>query len=124
MRREELYLTDIVDAADAIQNFLAGIERDSFLGDDLIQSAVLQKLTIIGEAATRLSSKFREKHPEIEWEDIVGFRNIAVHAYFAVDWAIVWVAATQEAPDLKRKIVDILDSEFPKSESSEQADGT
>ena len=26
MRREELYLTDIVEAADAIQKFLAGIE--------------------------------------------------------------------------------------------------
>lgn len=123
MRREELYLTDIVEAADAIQKFLADIERDSFFRDDLIQSAVLQKLTVIGEATARLSPKFRERHPEIEWEDIVGFRNIAVHAYFAVDWAIVWVAATQETPDLKRKIVDILDSEFPKSESSEPADG-
>ena len=63
MRREELYLTDIVEAADAIQKFLADIERDSFFRDDLIQSAVLQKLTVIGEATARLSPKFRERHP-------------------------------------------------------------
>ena len=49
MRREELYLTDIAQAAESIQRFLAGVEREIFLQDDLLQSAVLQKLTIIGE---------------------------------------------------------------------------
>jgi len=112
MRREELYLTDIVEAADAIQRFLKNIEQNTFLQNELLQSAVLQKLMIIGEAASRLSEEFRDKHPEIEWEDIIGFRNIAVHAYFAVEWSIVWVAATQEAPELKRKIAKILVKEY------------
>lgn len=31
MRREKLYLTDIVEAADAIQLFLRGVSRDAFL---------------------------------------------------------------------------------------------
>jgi uncharacterized protein with HEPN domain len=115
MRREELYLTDIVEAADAIQRFLKNIEQNTFLQNELLQSAVLQKLMIIGEAASRLSEEFRDKHPEIEWEDIIGFRNIAVHAYFAVEWSIVWVAATQEAPELKRKITDILAKEYTSS---------
>jgi uncharacterized protein with HEPN domain len=56
-----------------------------------------------------------ERHSEIEWEDIIGFRNIAVHAYFAVEWSIVWVAATQEVPDLKRRITDILEREYAES---------
>ena len=67
---------------------------------------------IIGEAASRLPKEFRDSHPEIEWEDIIGFRNIAVHAYFAVEWSIVWVAATQEAPELRRKISGILAQEY------------
>lgn len=113
MRREELYLTDIVEAADAIQRFIEGIRRDDFLHDELRQSAVLQKLTLIGEAAARLPTGFRELHPEIEWADIVGFRNIAVHEYFAVNWSIVWVAATQDAPDLRRKVARILTEEYP-----------
>jgi uncharacterized protein with HEPN domain len=108
MRREELYLTDIIEAADAIQRFVKNVEKDAFLKNEVVQSAVLQKLSIIGEAAARLPKEFRERYPEIEWEDIIGFRNIAVHAYFAVEWSIVWVAATQEAPELKRKITDIL----------------
>jgi len=118
MRREKLYLTDIVEAAESIQRFLAGVERETFLRDDLLRSAVLQKLTIIGEAVARLPMEFRDCHPEIEWDDIAGFRNIAVHAYFAVEWPIVWVAATQEAPDLKRKVADILATEFADPKSS------
>ena len=112
MRREELYLADIVEAADAIDRFLHGVDRDTFLHDDLLQSAVLQKLTIVGEAAARLPNDFREAHPDIEWPDIVSFRNIAVHAYFAVEWIIVWVAATVDAPELRRTIKDILEREY------------
>jgi uncharacterized protein with HEPN domain len=108
MRREELYLTDIIEAADAIQRFLKDIEQNEFLQNELLQSAVLQKLMIIGEAASRLPKEFRDRHSEIEWEDIIGFRNIAVHAYFAVEWSIVWVAATQETPELRRKIAEFL----------------
>jgi uncharacterized protein with HEPN domain len=108
MRREELYLTDIIEAADAIQRFVRNVDQNTFLKDELLQSAALQKLMIIGEAASRLPKEFRERHSEIEWEDIIGFRNITVHAYFAVEWSIVWVAATQEAPELRRKVAEIL----------------
>ncbi len=108
MRPEELYLTDIVEAADAIQRFVEGTQRGDFFDDELRQSAVLQKLIVIGEAAARLPMEFRERHPEIEWTDIVGFRNIAVHEYFAVSWTIVWVTATQDVPDLRRKVAKIM----------------
>jgi uncharacterized protein with HEPN domain len=113
MRREELYLTDMVEAADAIQQFLKGIEREDFLQNDLVCSAVLQKLTIIGEAASRLPKAFQSRHQEVEWADIVGFRNIAVHAYFSVDWSIVWITATHDVPDLRHLIIAILEDEFP-----------
>lgn len=86
MRREELYLADIVDAADAITRFIADADAQTFAENDLLRSAVLNKLAIIGEAAARLPKEFHDRHPEIEWIDIIGFRNIVVHAYFAVDW--------------------------------------
>ncbi len=113
MRREELHLSDIVDAADAIQRFVQGVRRKDFLGDELRQSAVLQKLTVIGEATARLPKGFKDQHPAVEWLDIVGFRNIAVQEYFAVDWAIVWISATQDAPDLRQKAAKIVADEYP-----------
>jgi uncharacterized protein with HEPN domain len=113
MRREELYLRDILEAADAIEKFIASATRKQFLESDLLRSAVLHKLTIIGEAASRISHDFAARFPEVEWAAISGFRNIAVHQYFAVDWNIVWIAAIKETPILKEQIAAILAKEFP-----------
>jgi uncharacterized protein with HEPN domain len=112
MRPEVLYLTDVVEAADAIRRFLVEVPRETFLNDEILQSAVLQKLIVIGEAAARLSSDFRADHPGVPWADVVGFRNIAVHEYFAVSWPIVWVTATQDVPSLRADVVAILEDEF------------
>ena len=71
----------------------------------------MHRLIIIGEAAARLSEEFRERHPEIEWADIVGFRNFAVHAYFAVSWPMVWVTATSDVPALAEQVAAIVAEE-------------
>ena len=118
MRREKLYLTDIVEAADAIEGFLQNVSKATFIEDDLVRSAVLQKLTIIGEAAARLPSELKNRYSSIEWADIIGFRNIAVHAYFSVDWSIVWTTAMQEVPVLRMQIASILASEDARSEDA------
>lgn len=112
MRSEKLFLLDIVEASEAIGRFCKPVGEDDFLQDELRQSAVLQKLIVIGEAAAHLPSDFRKKHNEIEWEDIVGFRNIAIHEYFAVLWQIVWNTAVQDVPDLRNKILAILTDEY------------
>lgn len=111
MRRELLYLQDILEAADAISRFLAGVEAGAFLSDELRQSAVLQKLAVIGEAAARIPDNFRERYPAVPWRDIVAFRNIGVHAYFAVDWQIVWTTAKEDVPALRQQVAAILASE-------------
>ena len=90
MRSDALYLADILDAIEAIERFVTGFDEARFLADELVQSAVLQKLSIIGEAAAKLSDATRDRLPEIPWKEIIGFRNIAVHAYFSVDWRIVF----------------------------------
>jgi uncharacterized protein with HEPN domain len=112
MRPEKLYLTDIVDAAQSIEKFLMGQDFSEFEQNEMMHSAVLQKLTVIGEAAARLSKEFTNRYPDIPWMDIVGFRNIAVHEYFAVRWDIVWVAATEEVPILRGQVDKILQEDF------------
>ncbi|MEN6356643.1 MAG: HepT-like ribonuclease domain-containing protein [Armatimonadota bacterium] len=109
MRRDELlYLQDIVEAADDIADFIAGLQPETFASSNLVQSAVLQKLLVIGEAAAHVSQQTSECHSKIEWSDIVAFRNFAVHAYFAVDWDRVWDAATMDAPLLRNQIQQII----------------
>lgn len=112
MRHEKLYLTDIVEAAQAIERFITGEDFEDFEQNEMMNSAVLQKLMVIGEAAARLSKEFIQRFPEVPWLDIIGFRNIAVHEYFAIRWDIVWVAASEEVPVLKEQIEKILKEEF------------
>ena len=112
MRREKLCLHDIVEAADAIAGFLKGKAWEQFVRDDLFQSSVLHKLMIIGEAASKLPEQFCARYPDIDWSDIVGFRNIVVHEYFAVRWPTVWTTATIDAPLLRHKIAEILAREY------------
>jgi len=109
MRPDRLYLEDIVEAGTAIGRFLAEVEESTFLSNDLLQSAVLQKLTIIGEAAARVSKSLRAQTPHVEWGVIIGLRNIVVHAYFSVSWPTVWETAQRDVPELLSDIQRILE---------------
>ncbi|MBI1788484.1 MAG: DUF86 domain-containing protein [Acidobacteria bacterium] len=112
MRRELLFLQDIRDASDALAGFVAGQNEAAFSQNDLLRSAVVHKLTVIGEAASRLPDEIRQRHPEIPWRDVIAFRNILVHAYFGIQWDLVWKAATEEVPDLRKRIEAMLNAEF------------
>jgi uncharacterized protein with HEPN domain len=85
MRHESLYLADIVEAADHIAEFTAESDFHAFQESELLRSAVVQKLSIIGEAAARVSDELKTRHPQVPWPQIIAFRNILVHAYFGID---------------------------------------
>lgn len=113
MPREELYLQDIVNSIEDVGRFLSGIEEADFLRNEILQNAVLMKLIIIGEAAARISDEARKRHSEVEWKAIIGFRNIAIHAYFSVKWSIVWETATADLEMLHKQIAKILQVNYP-----------
>jgi uncharacterized protein with HEPN domain len=111
MRRERLYLEDILTAADAIAEFTYAQNLDSFETNLMLRSAVVHQLTVIGEAVAHLSEGLRGRNPEIPWADIKGFRNIIVHNYFGIDWEEVWRSATARVPVLRAQVADILRTE-------------
>lgn len=94
----------------------AATSEESFLGDEVLPAAVLHHLTVIGEAISRLSPELRERHHEVPWHQIVAVRHRIVHAYFDLDWQILWNAAMDDVPQLRKQIGGILESEFPESE--------
>ncbi len=113
MRREKLYLNDILLAAETIAGFLRGQTFQSFEDNTLLESAVAHQLTIIGEAAARLPEEFKARHPEVPWARIAGLRNQVVHHYFGLDWEDVWGTAIHEVPVLREQIVEILSIDLP-----------
>lgn len=112
-RREELYLADIVIACRHVIRFLGGFSLDDWLASEVVQFAVLQRLAVIGEAAQRIDPAVRDRHPDVPWRDLVAFRNLAVHDYFAVEWPLVWAIASRDVPVLHRQVEAILASDYP-----------
>ena len=111
MRRDDLFLADIVDCAQAVAGYIEGLTYEAFMGSPVVRDAVLLRLTNVGEACGAISEELKASHPEVPWQKVKAFRNLAVHAYFSVDWQVVWGLATVRLPDLEVQIAKILDED-------------
>jgi uncharacterized protein with HEPN domain len=112
MRREELYLADLVDNARVVIGYLDGVARERWDADSILRDAVLYRMLLLGEIASSLPDDIRDRHPEVAWRQIRAFRNLAVHKYFGVDWAVVWKIAHDEPSILERQALAIIRAEF------------
>ena len=112
MRRDQERLLDIAEALDSVAKMILERTELEFLNDETLCYAVAQRLTVVGEAAGRVSSEIRERHPAIQWADIVALRNILVHQYFGIHWPLVWQTAVDHAPTLRSQIGEVLTAEF------------
>lgn len=101
-------LKHMLDAAQACMEFTAKRKRKDFERDKILSFAVIRALEIFGEAAANLSKSFQMKYPHIQWRAIVGMRNRLIHAYFDVDYDIVWSAVTIEIPSIIPQLQEIL----------------
>lgn len=93
-------LRDILDSVQSIEGYLAGVSREAFLSNPEKQDAVLRRLEIIGEAASRLSPETQAHFPNLPFRSMRGMRNIIAHDYGDVDLDQVWVTVTKDLPAL------------------------
>lgn len=59
MRLDDLYLVDVIEAAGRVARMMRGVNHDSFLGDELLASAVQYQLIIVGEACAKMQRASR-----------------------------------------------------------------
>lgn len=90
MRDERLLLRDILQALDRIDSFIRGMTFDAFTADEKTVNAVIYNFLIIGEAVKLLPETLTGKYPEIPWRQVAGMRDKLTHAYFSVDYELVW----------------------------------
>jgi uncharacterized protein with HEPN domain len=78
--------------------------RADFDADENLRLALAHPIQIIGEAASRVSSAFRETHSEIPWSEVIGMRQKIVHDYLGLDYDIVWEVVTGDLSVLAGKL--------------------
>lgn len=106
-----VYLKHILDAIERIEEYIKEINQDSFLKNNLVQSAVIREIEVIGEATKRLSNEFREKYSNIPWKKIAGMRDKLIHDYFGVDIDAVWDTVEKDIPILKKEVWPVINKE-------------
>ena len=103
------YLWDVQRAVERINRFIAGRTFDDYLADDMLSAAVERQFEIIGEALVRL----RRIAPDViamlpDVPEIIGFRNVLVHAYGDVDSKEVWGTIENDLPRLRAAVANLL----------------
>ncbi len=112
MRRDyRLFIKDILDAIEKIEEFVAGMDFEEFKDDDKTVSAVVRKLEIIGEATKNIPDEVRQRYPKLPWREMAKIRDKLIHGYFIVDHQIIWKVIEEELPFLKPQIEKILQGE-------------
>lgn len=81
-------IEDVLVAIERCQRFAVALSGDADRVD-MAEAAIERNLRIIGEAVTHLPGEITSAHPEIEWPQIRGLRNILVHQYFGADVEVV-----------------------------------
>lgn len=99
---------DMLQAIQYIQDFTNNLSFENYISDIRTVSAVERQFEILGEATRRVSAEFRQLHPSIDWQRIVGLRNIVAHRYDEVDQDILWSIIHSELPPLLTQLQLLL----------------
>jgi len=94
--------------AERARQFLGGRSLDEFLADELVQSAVVRCVEVIGEAARLVSDQTRRRVPGIPWTLIVGMRHILAHDYGVVNLDKVHDVVTRHVPALIAELEPLI----------------
>ena len=108
-RDARAYLTDVVEACDAIALAVRDLDLVRYQGNRLVRSSVEREFIIIGEAAAALARFAPDIFDAItRARRIVDFRNQLTHEYAAVDDALVWAVVEHDVPVLRRECAALI----------------
>ena len=118
-------LRHMFDFAVKAREFSKNRKRGYLDKDELFALAMARLLEMLGEAASRVSRDFQERHQQISWKPIIGMRNRLTHGYDTLDYDIIWDILKEDLAPLIRSLKKILAKEaslLPKRKTKRRPD--
>ena len=102
-------LNHVNDCIKDLNAILKNVDEDVFYRNVEKRYATERILEIVGEAINHISKSTLERTSvKIDWDKIIGFRNIVAHEYFRIDYTIVFKIATENIHSLSEAILDLI----------------
>ncbi len=106
------YIVDILNECDYLISRTKKLNYNSFLNNEDLKKAFVRSLEVIGEAVKNIPDEIREQFPVIMWKEMAGMRDKLIHAYFGVDYEVVWKTVVEDIPAIKKNFTDIINKLF------------
>lgn len=115
---KELIVKKLLDVSESIEmvlrrsgkinapkDFITNVE-----GGELFD-AILMRLQMIGEVLKKVAKtnpKILQRHPEMEWNKVIGLRDVISHDYMFVDEGVIFSICKDKIPKLKEAVIQII----------------
>jgi uncharacterized protein with HEPN domain len=116
--RDAAHLLDMMEYGRRVVRAVGGLTLEAYLGDVDRQMIVERGIEVIGEAANRVSSATRSRHPEIRWRGIIDQRHVLAHDYGRIEQRKLWAVATVHVPVLLQQLERVVPPPPPPSNTS------
>ncbi|MCB1192138.1 MAG: DUF86 domain-containing protein [Leptospiraceae bacterium] len=107
--KDKLILDAILESIEKIQNYASSFTEANEFFDTMNFEASVMNFIIIAEMTEKLSPEIIKENSVIDWKSIKGFRNIAAHNYFGLDYNEVWYIIESYLPELKLNVKQIIE---------------
>ena len=111
LKDDLVYAGHMLDMAGKATGKVQGQSRADYDADENLRMTLAHLIQVIGEAARHVAPDFRQAHPEIPWDAIIGMRHKVVHDYLHVDYDIVWDVVTVDLPPLLAALEKLVPAE-------------
>lgn len=109
--RDKTRLQHMLAAARKAVRLAQGRQREDLEDeDDPLVDALMRLISVIGEAANKVSPTARALLSDVPWPDVVSMRHRLVHDYFDVNLDILWATVVHSLPPLIEDLEGILPS--------------
>ncbi len=115
---KELIVKKLLDVSESIEMVLRRSSKinapkdftTSGEGGELFDS-ILMRLQMIGEVLKKVAKtnpEILQRHPEIEWNKVIGLRDVISHDYMFVDEGVIFSICKDKIPKLKEAVIQII----------------